>query len=207
MNILNIDYALPVHIQGLLHRLLDLPTPTPDMDPDAAQQLAMEEAILIEEIEGHEQTLVEHSVDLHGYWRNNQALLAGVDHEIARLKGVKLERTVYDTRVRRVLNLIAEVVPAHRLQIDTGGIAIKKNPHAVHINDEAAVPDEYKEVEFVIDKVPMQKAGDVAKVIRPLGIIKEEIVTLDKASIKKALKDGAVVDGAELTQGTRLEVK
>ena len=60
-------------------------------------------------------------------------------------------------------------------------LAIQKNPAAVDVFDESAVPAEFK----------------------------EEVVTvkLDKTGIKRALEAGVSVPGAVLTRGTRLAVR
>jgi hypothetical protein len=60
-------------------------------------------------------------------------------------------------------------------------LAIQKNPSAVDVFDESAVPAEFK----------------------------EEVVTvrLDKAGIKRALEAGQTVPGAALSRGTRLAVR
>lgn len=71
-----------------------------------------------------------------------------------------------------------------RESIKTGIFTIKlqKNPPAVKINDENAIPDDYFNV------IPASKV-------------------LDKKTITEALKNDIEVPGAELTQGKRLAIK
>ena len=60
-------------------------------------------------------------------------------------------------------------------------LSIQKNPAAVNVTDENAIPKQYK----------------------------EEVITwkLNKPAIKKAIENGQVVPGAELNNGTRLVIK
>lgn len=60
-------------------------------------------------------------------------------------------------------------------------IAIQKNPAAVNVLDENAIPDQFK----------------------------EQVITwkIDKAAIKDTIKAGEMVPGAELASGTRLAIK
>ena len=68
-----------------------------------------------------------------------------------------------------------------RIESPWFALSIAKNPAAVDVFDEAAVPAEYK----------------------------EEIVTvkIDKTAIKQAIESGADVPGAVLTRGTRLAIR
>ena len=65
-------------------------------------------------------------------------------------------------------------------------LSIKKNPPAVVIDDETAIPDDYK-------RIPEPPPPPVAKP--------------DKKLIAQAIKDGFVVPGAHMEQGTRLAIK
>jgi len=60
-------------------------------------------------------------------------------------------------------------------------LSIQKNPAAVNILDETIIPADFK----------------------------EQIISwkIDKTAIKEALKNGAAVPGAEITNGTRLVIK
>lgn len=60
-------------------------------------------------------------------------------------------------------------------------IAVQKNPGAVHIQNEATIPAEFKE-QLISWKI-------------------------DKTAIKEAIKNGDVVSGAELVNGTRLVIR
>jgi hypothetical protein len=69
-----------------------------------------------------------------------------------------------------------------KLETALGNLTIKKNPPSVNIIDEKIIPIEF---------------------------IKEKITTsIDKTSLKKALKEGMNIEGAELVEtNTRLEIK
>ncbi|CAI8981679.1 siphovirus Gp157 family protein [Methylocaldum szegediense] len=60
-------------------------------------------------------------------------------------------------------------------------LSVQKNPPAVDIFDEAAVPDEFKETEI--------------------------LVRIDKAAIKEAINAGREVPGARMVNGTRLSIR
>ena len=97
-------------------------------------------------------------------------------------------------------------------------LSVARNPDSVDIQDEALIPEEYK---CVTVKLPaeiwselLQAFSDddgnrVAEVSKVLQAADEKAdVSIDKAGIKKAIKAGETVDGADLfIGGLRCEVK
>jgi hypothetical protein len=97
-------------------------------------------------------------------------------------------------------------------------LSVARNPDSVDIQDEALIPAEYKSVTV---KLPaeiwselLQAFSDddgnrVAEVSKVLQAADEKAdVSIDKAGIKKAIKAGETVDGADLfIGGLRCEVK
>lgn len=102
--------------------------------------------------------------------------------EIERLqliyKGIEKQQDKFNTYVKENM----EKLGLEKIPTAIGNLTIKKNPASVNITDERIIPVEY---------------------------IKEKITTsIDKTAIKKDLKEGKVVLGAELVEtNTRLEIK
>ena len=97
-------------------------------------------------------------------------------------------------------------------------LSVARNPDSVDIQDEAAIPDEYKSVTVtlpteiwaeVLHDFAMDKSQEFADVSKILQIADEKsTVSINKSNIKKAIKAGETVDGADLfIGGLRCEVK
>lgn len=105
-----------------------------------------------------------------------------IDTEIARLQKLKAHRQKIAQDLRDYLKRNMEATGIERIECPLFKISIKKNPPAVDIVDESAIPESLK-------KAPEPPAP------KP-----------DKTAIKKLLQAGEDVPGAVLRQGTRLDI-
>lgn len=93
-------------------------------------------------------------------------------------------RKALESRVkgmRNYLKINMEACGISKIECPFFKLSIQKNPDAVNIIDEAAIPEQFK----------------------------EKVVTwnISKTEIKEAIKNGQAVPGAELVNGTRLVIK
>jgi hypothetical protein len=97
-------------------------------------------------------------------------------------------------------------------------LSVARNPDSVDIQDEALIPEEYKSVTVklpaevwavVLDTFARADSDEyMANTSKSLRSVDEKApVSIDKAGIKKAIKAGKTVDGADLfIGGLRCEV-
>lgn len=205
--ILNIDYALPLQIQGRMQMLIDIPSPDATMSEAEIIELQIRENVILEEILGMEDLLVEHAEGIAAYRREALARRAGIEREIQRLESLAIECEVHATRSEKVLMKIAEIVPSNKLKSATFTMTLKKNPPAVNVYNEDAVPDAYKYMNYTLEPVPMDKAEAIEAALQESGLLKSIKMQVSKREISDALKNGIPVNGCELTQSNRLEIK
>lgn len=105
-----------------------------------------------------------------------------IEAEIARLQSLKAHRQKIAMGLRDYLKRNMEATGIEKIECPFFKFSIKKNPPAVDILDEAAIPESLKKVPEPPDPKP------------------------DKAVIKKLLQAGEDVPGAVLRQGTRLHI-
>lgn len=106
---------------------------------------------------------------------------AAIDAELKRLRDMKATTQKRTEWLKNYLKSSMELMGEKELTFGVHSAKIVNNPPSVQILDEAEVPSEFK---------------------------KEIIETrIDKTAIKEAIKGGAVVPGATLTQATRLDIK
>ena len=113
---------------------------------------------------------------------NESGDLEAIETEIERLSKLKQSR---ESGVRRLKNyVLAQMLATNTPEIDGGTMKLKvrKNPPSVNVLDETKVPDTYKRTKTVIE--------------------------IDKKAIMEAHKSSGIgVDGTEIKQGSRLEIK
>ncbi|MCA1852853.1 MAG: siphovirus Gp157 family protein [Beggiatoa sp.] len=132
-------------------------------------------------LEGIEGQLQEKAVNIAKFFRNLEATAQAIkeaEEQMAR------RRRAFDARVkwlRDYLKASMEATGINKIESPWFRLTIQKNPPAVEILDEDAIPD--KDTTEVVTK------------------------TIDKAGIKAAFQAGEHVSGARLTQGTRLAVR
>ena len=79
-------------------------------------------------------------------------------------------------------------------------LAIRKNPHAVEVTSEAALPDDAVKVALELDRATYNQVRDQLNRHQVTGF------KVDKAGLKARLKAGENSNGARLVQSTRLHI-
>ncbi len=137
--------------------------------------------VIADTLEGLQGSLEDKAVNLAKFFRNLEAMAGAIKEAEDRMAR---RRRAIEGRVKWLKDYLRTNMDACGIQkIESAWfvLAIQKNPSAVDVFDESAVPAEFK----------------------------EEVVTvrLDKAGIKRALEAGQTVPGAALSRGTRLAVR
>ena len=138
-------------------------------------------AVIADTMEGLQGTLEDKAVNVAKFFKNLEATAVAIRDAEQRMSQ---RRKAIENRVASLKTYLKESMEAcgiTRIESPWFALSIAKNPAAVDVFDEAAVPAEYK----------------------------EEIVTvkIDKTRIKRAIESGAEVPGAVLTRGTRLAIR
>jgi hypothetical protein len=146
------------------------------------------------------------------------------DKEIARVQALKATYATAQERMERyVIHTIKTVIGPDakgkypKLAGRTLMLSVARNPDSVDIQDEALIPEEYKSITV---KLPAEiwselleafsgdddRAIEVSKILQSAS--EKASISIDKAAIKKAIKVGETVDGADLfIGGLRCEVR
>jgi hypothetical protein len=149
-----------------------------------------------------------------------------IDKEISRMQALKATYAVAQDRMEGyVIHTIENVMGPDakgkypKLAGHSLVLTVARNPDSVDIQDEALIPEEYKSVTVklpaeiwseLLQAFSSDDDGDrVCEVSKILQAADEKAdVSIDKAGIKKAIKAGETVDGADLfIGGLRCEVK
>jgi len=146
-------------------------------DPEA--DIPMEAAI--DTLEGIEGQLQDKAVNVAKFMQNLDATAKAIkeaEQQMARRRKAIENRAQW---IKDYLKNNMEASGITKIESPWFRLAVQKNPEAVEVFDEAALPDDFK----------------------------TEVVTvkIDKAAIKQVLRDGVHVPGAMLTQGTRLAIR
>ena len=146
-------------------------------DPEA--DIPMEAAI--DTLEGIEGQLQDKAVNVAKFMQNLDATAKAIkeaEQQMARRRKAIENRAQW---IKDYLKNNMEASGITKIESPWFRLAVQKNPEAVEVFDEAALPDDFK----------------------------TEVVTvkIDKAAIKQVLRDGVHVPGAILTQGTRLAIR
>ena len=154
-----------------LHALDALTDPEADIPMEA----------VTDTLEGLEGELQEKTVNVAKFMKNMEATAEAIKE--AKIQMARRRKAI-EGRVKWLKDYLKDNMEAcgiTKIESPWFRLAIQKNPAAVSIVDEEAVPDKFK----------------------------EEILTvkIDKTEIKNALKGGGKVPGAMLVQGTRLVVR
>ena len=148
------------------------------LDPETDAELRAELEEEIARLVAAEITKVDGVVRMLAHFES-QAELAG--EEIARLSARKKGFESSYERLESCARLAMSCAGKTRLDGKTSALVLRKNPPKVFVSNFDLVPAEYL-------------------------IVKQEI-TVDKDAVKRAIKGGAEIPGAELVQGDRLERK
>jgi soluble cytochrome b562 len=104
-----------------------------------------------------------------------------IDKEIKRLKKLKNNNLSLISRLKGLMMINLKKLNKTVYKAFLKTISIRKNPPSVNIIDEHLVPIKYKEI--------------------------VETIKIHKENIKKDLKTGKIIDGCELTQSERIDIK
>lgn len=137
--------------------------------------------VIADTLEGLQGTLEDKSIAVAQFFKNLEATAAAIKHAEMQMAA---RRKAIENRVASMKDYLKQNMEScgiTRIESPWFALSIAKNPAAVDVFDEAAVPAEYK----------------------------EEIVTvkIDKTGIKRAIESGTDVPGAVLTRGTRLSIR
>lgn len=154
-----------------LDALEALTDPANDIPPEA----------IADTLEGIEGQLQEKATNIAQFTRNLEAVADAIKEAETRMAS---RRKTIESRaqwLRDYLKHNMEVSGITKIESPWFVLAVQKNPAAVEIIDEAALPAKFK----------------------------QEVITtkIDKAAIKEVIGGGQLVPGARLTQGTRLVIK
>ncbi|HEC16028.1 MAG TPA: siphovirus Gp157 family protein [Sedimenticola sp.] len=146
-------------------------------DPEA--DIPLEAAM--DTLEGIEGQLQDKAVNVAKFMQNLDATARAIKEAEQKMA---TRRKAIENRARWIKDYLKsnmEAAGITKIESPWFRLAIQKNPGAVEIIDEASLPDDFK----------------------------TEVVTvkIDKAAIKQAIRGGAEVPGAILSQGTRLVVR
>ena len=122
------------------------------------------------------------STSIIGYVRNLDLTSEAIKNEIDRLTTMKKAIDNKNTKFKEYVKENMEKLDLQKIDTELGTLSIAKNPASVEIYDETLIADEYK---------------------------KEKVtISIDKTSIKNALKEGKNVEGARLVEDkTSLRIK
>jgi hypothetical protein len=137
--------------------------------------------VVTDTLEGIEGELQDKAVNVAKFMRNLEAVAEAVK---AAEENMARRRKAIENRARWIKDYLKtnmEACGIQKIESPWFVLAIQKNPVAVEILNEAALPDEFKE-----------------------AIITTKI---DRAGIKQAIEAGREVPGAALSRGTRLVVR
>lgn len=137
--------------------------------------------VIADTLEGLQGSLEDKAVNLAKFFRNLEAMAGAIKEAEDRMAR---RRRAIESRVKWLKDYLRQNMVTcgiQKIESPWFVLAIQKNPAAVDVFDEAAVPAEFK----------------------------EEVVSvrLDKAGIKRALEAGQTVPGAALMPGSRLSVR
>ena len=113
--------------------------------------------------------------------RNLESNIAAIDTEIKRLQELKKKKQNNISRLKEYTKECMEIRGVKKLETSLGNISIRKTPPSVNVLDENLIPLEYIET--------------------------KQVMSIDKKLILGDLKDGLVIPGVEIKQGTSLTIK
>ena len=140
---------------------------------------SVEDVEIIREI--IEQQIQAKSTGIIAVVRNLESNIAAIDTEIKRLQELKKKKQNNISRLKEYTKECMEIRGVKKLETSLGNISIRKTPPSVNVLDENLIPLEYIET--------------------------KQVMSIDKKLILGDLKDGLVIPGVEIKQGTSLTIK
>ncbi|MDD5037427.1 MAG: siphovirus Gp157 family protein [Methylococcaceae bacterium] len=160
-------YEISARYQSLLDRLYD-----PDLPEDC----------ILDTLEGIEGEMADKAENIAALCCELEATAAAIKEAETRQKSRRQAMENKASRLRKYLLDAMAATGNSKFETSRFRIAIRQNPEAVIIDDEAAIPGDYYR------EIPAR-------------------MELDKAILKQAMKDGFPVPGAHLERGQRLEIR
>jgi hypothetical protein len=137
--------------------------------------------VIADTLEGLQGTLQDKAVNVAKFFKNLEATAQAIKDAEQRMAARRKAIESRVTWMKTYLKDNMESCGITKIESPWFVLALQKNPAAVDIIDEAAIPDEFVEI------VTTRK--------------------LDKTGIKRAIEFGVAVPGAILTRGTRLAMR
>jgi hypothetical protein len=150
---------------------------------DASEDLPLE--VIQDTLEGLTGELTVKATNVARYILNTEAMAEAVERAATQMKGRANRMRNRADSIREYLRSNMQGAGITKIEAVEFVLALKKNPPAVVIDDETAIPEDYK---VTPEPIP--------PVARP-----------DKKLIAKAIKDGFTVPGCHLEQAERLDIR
>lgn len=141
----------------------------------------IDEKTFLDTMESVEGEFKQKALNLAAFVKNCEAKSEAIKQEEKRLYEKRKKEEIRVEKIEKLIFNAMQSVGLNKIESDLFNISIKKNPVSVNIYDESLLDEDFWKIR--IDK------------------------TYDKNAIKEKLKNGYRVLGAELKEGSRLEIK
>ncbi|MGM9978741.1 MAG: siphovirus Gp157 family protein [Clostridium sp.] len=141
----------------------------------------IEENMIVEALDKVDGEFEEKAENIGKFIKLLDANSKAIDEEIKRLTKLKKSNDNQKNWLKNYLYNAMKLLDKLKLKTKFFNFWIQKNPISLKITDETKLPDTYKETEV--------------------------ITTINKEALKEDLKNGLVIEGAELTQGEGLRIR
>jgi hypothetical protein len=149
---------------------------------DKLHDLELDDQTISDTLEGIGGDLQEKSINVAKYFRNMESDADRIEEAakqmLARAKAIRNR----SASLKNYLFVNMERAGISKIESPWFVVSIKQNPESVQVDDETAIPKDY------FKEIPVS-------------------YQLDKALVKKAIKDGFTVQGCHLSRSNRLEIK
>ncbi len=165
-------------------------------DPEA--DIPME--AVTDTLEAFELDLTEKATNVAAFARNLETTAKAIkeaEQAMARRRRALEKRAQW---IKAYLKSSMEATGITKIESPWFVLAIRKNPQAVDITNEATLPDDTVTMALEMDRATYNQAKEHLNGHQLTG------TKVDKAGIKVRLKAGEAIDGARLVQGTRLQI-
>lgn len=141
----------------------------------------IEESMIVEALNKVDGEFEEKAENIGKFIKVLDANSKAIDEEIKRLTKLKKSNENQKNWLKNYLYNAMKLLDKLKLKTKFFNFWIQKNPISLKITDETKLPDTYKETEV--------------------------ITTINKEALKEDLKNGLVIEGAELIQGEGLRIR
>jgi len=151
-------------------------------------------------LEGFELELSEKATNVAAFARNLEASAKAIkeaEQAMARRRRALENRSQW---IKDYLRSNMEATGITKIESPWFVLAIRKNPAAVDVTDEATLPDDAVTVTLELDRGAYNAVKDKLNGHQVTG------TKVDKAGLKTRLQGGEAIEGARLARGTRLQI-